>query len=48
MLEGAAKSSGRQEGFDHLLSLGEAGIYKPDPRVCGPVEVILRDFHCPG
>jgi len=48
MLEWAVKSSSIQDGFDRLLPVGEAGIYKPDPRVCGLAEAVLRDTRCPG
>ena len=48
MLEWAVKSSSIQDGFDRLLPVGEARIYKPDPRACRPAEAFLRDTRCPG
>ncbi len=48
MREGAAKSSGLQNVFDRLLPVGEARIYKLDPRACRPAEAFLQDTRCPG
>ena len=33
MLESAVRSSGLAGAFDHVLSVGAVGVYKPSPRV---------------
>ena len=35
MLEAAVENGGISDLFDHIISAGEAGIYKPSPRVYG-------------